>query len=183
MPSWPARIAAPHLGNLPHLQALALRSTGISEWPDGLFEQPRPSGFYLDMQNTAINSVPHFLPWQPEAELVARARLDRNHLSAQAEQRLISYRLEAVLLFKVLPHLLHPVLVLRFLQFQPEVCVALWRIAAVGVQAGFQAIADQPLLGLRETGRHYGTPSCQQRCLQRWLKPRHRCDLEGSAAG
>ena len=86
---------APHLGNLPHLQALALRSTGISEWPDGLFEQPRPSGFYLDMQNTAINSVPHFLPWQPEAELVARARLDRNHLSAQAEQRLISYRLEA----------------------------------------------------------------------------------------
>ena len=85
---------APNLGRLPHLEALSLRNTAISEWPDGLFDRPRPWGFYLDVQNTAINTLPQFLPWQPEAELVARARLDRNHLSAEAEQRLVSYRLE-----------------------------------------------------------------------------------------
>ena len=86
---------APDLSGLVHLEALSLRNTGIREWPDGLFDQPRPWGFYLDLQNTEVSSVPQLLPWQPEAELVARARLDRNHLSAEAEQRLVSYRLEA----------------------------------------------------------------------------------------
>lgn len=86
---------APHLGRMPALRSLSLRNTGISEWPDGLFDQSRPAGFFLDVQNTAIDHVPQFLPWQPEAELVARVRLDRNHLTAQAEQQLISYRLAA----------------------------------------------------------------------------------------
>lgn len=85
---------APNVGAMPHLQALALRSTGISDWPEGMFDQPRPWGFYLDLQNTAISDIPHFLPWQPEAQVVAWARLDRNHLNADAEQRLVSYRLE-----------------------------------------------------------------------------------------
>ena len=85
---------APDIGGLPHLEALNLRNTGIDEWPEGLFEQPRPWGFYLDVQNTGIRDLPQFLPWQPQAELLARARLDRNHLSPEAEQRLVSYRLE-----------------------------------------------------------------------------------------
>lgn len=85
---------APNLSRLPHLEALSLRSTPVNEWPEGLFDLPRPWGFYLDLQNTAVSDIPQFLPWQPEAELVARARLDRNRLSADAEQRLVSYRLE-----------------------------------------------------------------------------------------
>lgn len=86
---------APNVGRMPHLEALSLRNTAISDWPDGLFDQPRPWGFYLDVQNTEVNHLPQFLPWQPEAQLLARARLDRNHLSVEAEQRLVSYRLEA----------------------------------------------------------------------------------------
>ncbi|MGY4641220.1 NEL-type E3 ubiquitin ligase domain-containing protein [Pseudomonas sp. TE24901] len=86
---------APDITRWPHLEALSLRNTAISNWPPGLFERSRPWGFYLDVQNTAIHSVPHFLPWQPQAGLLARARLDRNHLSLEAEQRLVSYRLEA----------------------------------------------------------------------------------------
>lgn len=86
---------APDIGGLVHLEALNLRNTGISEWPEGLFDQPRPWDFYLDVQNTAINNLPQFLPWQPQAEVLARARVDRNHLSPNAEQRLVSYRLEA----------------------------------------------------------------------------------------
>lgn len=86
---------APDIGRMPHLEMLSLRSTGISDWPPGLFEQPRSPDFHLDLQNTAINNVPQFLPWQPEAEVVARARVDRNQLTADAEQNLISYRLAA----------------------------------------------------------------------------------------
>lgn len=88
-------LRAPNIAGLPHLEALNLCNTGISEWPDGLFDPPRPWGFYLDVQNTAINTLPQFLPWQPQAELLARVRLDRNHLSPEGEQRLVSYRLEA----------------------------------------------------------------------------------------
>ncbi|WLH91475.1 NEL-type E3 ubiquitin ligase domain-containing protein [Pseudomonas sp. FP453] len=86
---------APNLGDMAQLQAVSLNNTAIEDWPDGLFEQPRPSGFELDLQNTAINNVPQFLPWTPEAEVVAWARLDRNRLTADGEQRLVSYRLAA----------------------------------------------------------------------------------------
>ena len=86
---------APNLSEMPDLEALSLNNTGVQDWPDGLFEQPRPWGFHLDLQNTAINSVPQFLPWAPQAEVVAWARLDRNHLTADAEQQLVSYRLAA----------------------------------------------------------------------------------------
>jgi hypothetical protein len=86
---------APHLGRLPHLHSLSLRNTGVTEWPSGLFEPPRPAHFALDLQHTAIRHVPHFLPWQAQAELIARARLDRNHLTPDAERQVISYRLGA----------------------------------------------------------------------------------------
>lgn len=33
-------VRAPDIGSVPDLDALVLRNTGISEWPDGLFEQP-----------------------------------------------------------------------------------------------------------------------------------------------
>ncbi|MBW8125841.1 MULTISPECIES: NEL-type E3 ubiquitin ligase domain-containing protein [Pseudomonas] len=84
---------APDITGMPHLRALSLRGTGVSEWPIGLFDPPRPANFALDLQNTAISDVPQFLPWQPEAEQVARARIDRNQLSREGEQRLVSYRL------------------------------------------------------------------------------------------
>ncbi|MGK9415291.1 NEL-type E3 ubiquitin ligase domain-containing protein [Pseudomonas cedrina] len=86
---------APDISGMPFLHTLSLRGTGISDWPEGLFTRQRPANFELDLQNTLIDHVPQFLPWQPEAELVARARLDRNRLSAQAEQTLVSYRVAA----------------------------------------------------------------------------------------
>ncbi|WP_339437926.1 NEL-type E3 ubiquitin ligase domain-containing protein [Pseudomonas sp. EA_15y_Pfl1_P104] len=86
---------APNLSQLPDLRWLCLRNTAISEWPQGLFPRRSPAHFFLDIQHTAIIDVPAFLPWQPEAELVARVRLDRNHLTTDAEKRLVSYRIEA----------------------------------------------------------------------------------------
>lgn len=86
---------APPLGRLPALHSLILRNTGLNDWPDGLFELPRTAQLLLDLRNTAIERVPQFLPWAPEAELIAQARLDRTRLAPEAEKQLISYRLEA----------------------------------------------------------------------------------------
>lgn len=86
---------APDIAGMPFLRELSLRSTGISAWPEGLFVRQRPTHFALDLQNTAIDHVPQFLPWQAEAELVARTRLDRNRLTVDAERNVVSYRIAA----------------------------------------------------------------------------------------
>lgn len=86
---------APDISGMPFLRSLSLRGSGITEWPEGLFARPRPVDFDLDVQNTAIDHLPQFLPWQAEAQLLARVRLDRNRLSADAERTFVSYRLAA----------------------------------------------------------------------------------------
>lgn len=86
---------APDISGMPHLRELHLAGTGIAEWPTGLFDHPRSEHFVLDLQNTQVRHVPQFLPWQPEAEVVARTRLDRNHLHLDDEERMVSYRLGA----------------------------------------------------------------------------------------
>lgn len=85
---------APDVSGMRDLRELYLGNTAIADWPNGLFEHPRPRGFVLDMQNAPVHDVPQFLPWQPEADLVARTRLDRNQLGLDAEERMVSYRLE-----------------------------------------------------------------------------------------
>ncbi|NVZ18269.1 NEL-type E3 ubiquitin ligase domain-containing protein [Pseudomonas costantinii] len=85
----------PDVGGMPHLRELYLRNTSLTQWPDGLFEVQRPEQFFLDLQNTEIKTVPQFLPWQPQAELVARTRLDRNQLGLDDQERMVSYRLAA----------------------------------------------------------------------------------------
>ncbi|VVN70487.1 NEL-type E3 ubiquitin ligase domain-containing protein [Pseudomonas fluorescens] len=83
---------APDISHMPDLQALVLSKTGIKDWPVGLFEHPRPPDFLLDLQNTSIKHVPEVTPGSPEAETVARTRLDRNKLSLDDEERMVNYR-------------------------------------------------------------------------------------------
>ncbi|SFA87354.1 NEL-type E3 ubiquitin ligase domain-containing protein [Pseudomonas sp. NFPP24] len=85
----------PDISGMPDLRELYLTNTQLTQWPQGLFEQPRPEDFLLDLQNSPIKSVPKFLPWQAEALLVARTRLDRNQLGLDDEERMVSYRLGA----------------------------------------------------------------------------------------
>ncbi|MGY2289324.1 NEL-type E3 ubiquitin ligase domain-containing protein [Pseudomonas sp. SDO528_S397] len=91
----PRLTQAPDVGGMPHLRSLVLRHTGITEWPPGLFEHPRPAHFHLDLSGSPIRTVPRFLPWQPEAQWVANTRLDRHRLTLDAEEHLVSYRLAA----------------------------------------------------------------------------------------
>ncbi|MGY2044102.1 dermonecrotic toxin domain-containing protein [Pseudomonas pergaminensis] len=86
---------APNVSRMSHLRELYLDGTGIDQWPEGLFDQPRSEHFHLDLQNTQVTTVPQFLPWQPQAEIVARTRLDRNRLNLDDQERLVSYRIAA----------------------------------------------------------------------------------------
>lgn len=83
---------APDISHMPDLQGLVLSRTSIEDWPVGIFEHPRPTDFLLDLQNTSIKHVPEVTPGSPEAETVARTRLDRNKLGFDEEKRMASYR-------------------------------------------------------------------------------------------
>lgn len=87
--------APPNVDAMRDLRSLCLAHTQLTEWPQGLFAHSRPDNFHLDLQDTAIKHVPKFLPWQPQAELVARTRMDRKCLNLDDEERMVSYRLAA----------------------------------------------------------------------------------------
>ena len=88
----PHLVTPPDISRMPELRILVLNNTQLSHWPTGLFELPRAPHFNLNLLNTGITQVPTVEPGSASAELVARTRLDRNKLSRDAEDRLVSYR-------------------------------------------------------------------------------------------
>ena len=78
---------APDIGRMPELDELDLSRTGISEWPLGLFAQPRDALFMLHLQGNPITMIPDVAPGSEEAFIVVYARLDRSTLSAAARDR------------------------------------------------------------------------------------------------
>lgn len=83
---------APDISRMPLLQMLMLNNTGISRWPSGLFELPRPATFVLDLRNTAVRQLPPVEPGSWEAELVVRTRLDRQRLDFDSENLMVDLR-------------------------------------------------------------------------------------------
>ena len=85
----------PDISRLPNLRDLLLNRTEITTWPTGLFAQPRNGSFLLDLRGNAIELVPDFAPGTPEAQTIARTRLDRNTLDREQRQRYEGYRIAA----------------------------------------------------------------------------------------
>lgn len=88
------------VGRMPRLKVLSLNTTGVDTWPerlfkDGLMTKPRPRGFYLDLRNSPINTVPDVVPGSDHALIVARTRLDTRKLSEAGQARLENYRQSA----------------------------------------------------------------------------------------
>jgi hypothetical protein len=83
---------APDVTRMPRLQALDLSHTHIQDWPDGVLARHRPKGFFLDLQNTQIRTVPEAITGSPQAWLIARARLDVDRLSDLSRVKLHAYR-------------------------------------------------------------------------------------------
>jgi hypothetical protein len=69
------------VGNMPNLKVLSLNNTGITNWPDGLFKQRRPRGFFLDMQQNPITEIPTVTSGSDEAFIIARSRIFINQLA------------------------------------------------------------------------------------------------------
>jgi hypothetical protein len=71
----------PDVGRMPRLSVLSLNDTGLTTWPQGLFEKYRPRQFYLDMLGNPIDEIPHVVPGSNNAYIVARTRLKADELS------------------------------------------------------------------------------------------------------
>lgn len=81
----------PDVSRMPRLQGLYLGNTGIDTWPVGVFGQPRPRNFYLDLQNNPLTTIPEVAPGSPRAEILARTLLSRDQLSAENIQHFEAY--------------------------------------------------------------------------------------------
>ncbi len=82
----------PNVERMPRLKVLNLSNTGIDAWPDGLLSKHRPTGFFLDLRDNPIKTVPTVVNGSRQALLVARARLDIDSLHDIQRQLLFQYR-------------------------------------------------------------------------------------------
>ncbi|MGY2440600.1 NEL-type E3 ubiquitin ligase domain-containing protein [Pseudomonas sp. SDO52101_S400] len=71
----------PPVHRMPKLKVLNLANTDLHDWPLGLFNHPRPEGFFLDLRRNWIRSIPDVAPGSDKAFIIARTRLDREKLS------------------------------------------------------------------------------------------------------
>lgn len=81
----------PDISLMPELRRLALRRTGITQWPVGL-DSPRLAIPELDLTHTEVSSVPQFAEDSVGARIVAGSWLDRGKLEPEDENRFVSYR-------------------------------------------------------------------------------------------
>ncbi|OKO46161.1 dermonecrotic toxin domain-containing protein [Pseudomonas sp. BTN1] len=88
-------VLAPDISLMPALRHLGLSRTAITQWPRGLFAQPRVDEFLLDLRANPIDALPDATAGTPEARVIARARLDRNALTVEALTRYEHYRTAA----------------------------------------------------------------------------------------
>lgn len=82
----------PDVSKMPDLTLLLLSDTGISEWPTGLFAQPRNEAFILELRGNPITTVPIVASNSESAIVIALTRLDRAPLTADALGRFEAYR-------------------------------------------------------------------------------------------
>ncbi|WP_225875042.1 NEL-type E3 ubiquitin ligase domain-containing protein [Pseudomonas bananamidigenes] len=80
------------VGRMPRLRILSLINTQIDAWPLGLFDVPRPRGFFLDLGNNPLRYIPEVTPGSNEAWLVARTRVHLDRLARRARATYEQYR-------------------------------------------------------------------------------------------
>ncbi len=85
-------LRAPDISKMPNLRSLLLSRTAITTWPTGIFVRTPGPEFVLDLRGNRIEWVPDFAPDTPQAQTIARTRLDRNALPNEQRLRFESYR-------------------------------------------------------------------------------------------
>ena len=67
----------PDISQMPRLAVLNLESTGIKEWPIGLFGKSRPRHIHLNLKFNRLTEIPDIAPGSFRAELLARTFVSR----------------------------------------------------------------------------------------------------------
>lgn len=83
---------APNVERMPRLKVLSLIGAGIDTWPPGLFNKPRPRGFFLDLGSNAITHIPDVPLGSDNAWLIARTRVHAEMLSDRVRITYEEYR-------------------------------------------------------------------------------------------
>lgn len=81
----------PDVSRMAQLKMLLLASTGLTQWPVGIFGRPRPRGFILDLGYNALTEIPDVAPGSDRAQILARTAVSREQVSAQVLARLRLY--------------------------------------------------------------------------------------------
>ncbi|KOY03658.1 NEL-type E3 ubiquitin ligase domain-containing protein [Pseudomonas nunensis] len=83
---------SPNVERMPRLTVLNLSNTGLDTWPQGVFSKHRPRGFFLDLQDNPITTVPLVIPGSDSAMIIARTRVSVVDLPHTAQFEISQYR-------------------------------------------------------------------------------------------
>ena len=83
---------APDISRMPALKVLELARCEQSTWPTGLFDQPRPDTFSLNLTANDLTFIPDVVPGSEQARTLARTRLTRSRVTQTVLKKFKLYR-------------------------------------------------------------------------------------------
>ena len=83
---------APDIAQMPRLDILYLEACGLDRWPTGLFDQPRPRDFVLDLANNPLAHIPDAIPNSDQVRILAHTEVTADVISQDVLARLNQYR-------------------------------------------------------------------------------------------
>lgn len=83
---------APDISRMPALEVLELSQCEQRNWPTGLFDQPRPETFSLNLTANELTSIPDVEPGSDQARTLARTRLSRHRVSDAVLEKYNAYK-------------------------------------------------------------------------------------------
>lgn len=83
---------APDISRMPALKVLELAAGEQRNWPTGLFDQPRPDTFSLNLTANELTSIPDVEPGSDQAKTLARTRLTHRRVSETVLEKYKAYK-------------------------------------------------------------------------------------------
>ena len=83
---------APDISRMPALEVLELSQCEQRNWPTGLFDQPRPETFSLNLTANELTDIPDVEPGSDQARTLARTRLSRHRVSDAVLEKYNAYK-------------------------------------------------------------------------------------------
>lgn len=140
---------SPDIGNMPLLARLSLAGCGLQHWPTGLFDQQRPAGFVLLLDDNPLSHSPEAGASADNIRLLARTHLSLDKVSEAVKEHINELRgFSLINLALRLPRAVSPEWTVGLSAGQAVINQALWRRVelAAGSTALFAVISDQAVL-------------------------------------